>query len=367
MAAEQPGSEGGREQDAALGPALSPAAAAVRLGVAVGTLRSWDRRYGIGPRDHASGAHRRYSPADMGVLAELCRMVAEGVPVAEAARALRAETESGEASAPGVDQAAPLTARAPSRATRPALRLESALQKPRTSPDASGEAAVDAQEDAETRARGGRPGSVNLPIGRGGNSAARGLARAAVRLDAAQVLDLLESCLSRDGVVGAWEHTITPALAAVGRKWTETDGRYVEVEHLMSWCVTVALHRVRAAPVRPQRVPDRGAALACAPDEWHSLPLDVLAAALGELGVPVRMFGAAVPARALLEAVERVQPRCVLLWSQNARTANRALLAALARYPGTKVLAAGPGWHGALHESITYVDSLTSALSACAG
>jgi DNA-binding transcriptional MerR regulator len=46
-------------------PGLSVAAVARRLGVAPATLRTWDRRYGLGPSQHSAGAHRRYSPADV--------------------------------------------------------------------------------------------------------------------------------------------------------------------------------------------------------------------------------------------------------------------------------------------------------------
>ncbi|WP_249188433.1 MerR family transcriptional regulator, partial [Nocardiopsis sp. MG754419] len=66
--------------------AITPGAAARLLGVAPTTLRSWDRRYGIGPGERSPGGHRRYSPADMSRLRELCRLVGEGVPPASAAR-----------------------------------------------------------------------------------------------------------------------------------------------------------------------------------------------------------------------------------------------------------------------------------------
>ena len=42
-------------------PQLSVAAVARKLGIAPATLRTWDRRYGIGPAHHAPGKHRRYS------------------------------------------------------------------------------------------------------------------------------------------------------------------------------------------------------------------------------------------------------------------------------------------------------------------
>lgn len=301
------------DPDAAQGhiPALTPAAAAHRLGVAVGTLRSWDRRYGLGPRGHTTGAHRRYTPEDLHRLEELCRLVGEGVPVAEAARALAEPTEENHS---------------------------------------------------------GDPVSTRLPAARrDAGAAARGLTRAAVRLDAPRVLDLLAAALDLHGVIDAWQRVISPALAAVGRKWTETDGRYVEVEHLLSWCTAVALYRVAPAPPRRCRPADRGVVLACAPGEWHSLPLDVLTAALGERGVAVRMFGAAVPADALYQAIDRVRPRCAVLWSQVPKTADHVLLDAVAALPGVAAFAAGPGWSRPVQPPATAVASLEQALSVCLG
>ncbi|WP_434095684.1 MerR family DNA-binding transcriptional regulator, partial [Streptomyces humidus] len=47
---------------------LTTGALARRLGVAPTTLRSWDRRYGIGPAVRADGRHRRWRPSDVAVL-----------------------------------------------------------------------------------------------------------------------------------------------------------------------------------------------------------------------------------------------------------------------------------------------------------
>ncbi|MSW39326.1 MAG: MerR family transcriptional regulator, partial [Actinobacteria bacterium] len=44
---------------------LSVAAVAQRIGVAPATLRTWDRRYGLGPSSHTQGSHRRYSRQDV--------------------------------------------------------------------------------------------------------------------------------------------------------------------------------------------------------------------------------------------------------------------------------------------------------------
>jgi transposase-like protein len=66
--------------------ALTVAAVARRLGVAPATLRTWDRRYGLGPSEHSAGAHRRYSPDDVARLLTMRRLTLEGVAPGEAAR-----------------------------------------------------------------------------------------------------------------------------------------------------------------------------------------------------------------------------------------------------------------------------------------
>ena len=73
---------------AAPSPMLTVAAVARRLGVAPSTLRTWDRRYDLGPSAHTAGSHRRYGPEDLARLVVMRRLTLEGVPPAEAARIL---------------------------------------------------------------------------------------------------------------------------------------------------------------------------------------------------------------------------------------------------------------------------------------
>jgi MerR family transcriptional regulator, light-induced transcriptional regulator len=58
---------------------LSVAAVARLLGVAPGTLRTWDHRYGMGPSGHESGRHRRYTPADVARLQRMRWLLMQGV------------------------------------------------------------------------------------------------------------------------------------------------------------------------------------------------------------------------------------------------------------------------------------------------
>ena len=70
-------------------PHLTVSGAARRLGIAPATLRTWDRRYGIGPTEHARGRHRRYSADDMARLELMQRALMQGAAPAEAARYAR--------------------------------------------------------------------------------------------------------------------------------------------------------------------------------------------------------------------------------------------------------------------------------------
>lgn len=77
-------------------PALTVAGVARRLGVAPATLRTWDRRYGLGPSAHAPGQHRRYTPQDVDRLLVMRRLTVDGVAPAEAARAVLAGGSTGQ-------------------------------------------------------------------------------------------------------------------------------------------------------------------------------------------------------------------------------------------------------------------------------
>ncbi|WP_329530568.1 MerR family transcriptional regulator [Streptomyces sp. NBC_01450] len=283
-----------------------------RLGVSPTTLRSWDRRYGLGPAVRSAGRHRRWTPRDVAMLEEMCRLTSAGVPPAEAARTVR----EGEG-------------------------------RIRPGPERAG--GGDQPGGHRSQAAGA------LPLGDVRHEC-RGLARAAVRLDAPAVGDQLASLVARHGVVLAWDEVMVPTLHAVGRKWESSGDRYVEVEHLLSWHISRALHRA-AEPVGPAGAPAAGAGpvvLACVPGEQHSLALEALHAGLVELGVPTRMFGAAVPTEALTAAVRRLGPSAVLLWAQTRSTADLPLARHVAGTQwGVKgarghpaVLLGGPGWAG---------------------
>ena len=68
---------------------LSVTATAERLGISPSTLRTWERRYGLGPSERELGSRRRYSVADVEILETVVKLVKSGVPLSEAARSVK--------------------------------------------------------------------------------------------------------------------------------------------------------------------------------------------------------------------------------------------------------------------------------------
>jgi MerR family transcriptional regulator, light-induced transcriptional regulator len=271
---------------------LTVAAVARRLGVAPATLRTWDRRYGLGPSHHAAGAHRRYSPADVALLERMRRLVLSGAPPSEAARVAQA----GE----------------------------------------SGDEPMDSLIDVTARQGGGHV--VAIP---GGTPNARGLARAATALDADSCRAIVGDTLDRRGVVWTWDHLIVPVLVGIGQKW-EQSGSGIDVEHVLSEAIQAEFTlRVSQAPATsPATV-----LLAAAAGELHVLPMWALAAGLAERHVALRMMGARTPVSALGQAMRRTGPGAVLVWSQTAESGDPSVLAELPDLrPEPLVLLGGPGW-----------------------
>lgn len=72
-----------------IGPVpLTVTAVAERLGISPSTVRTWERRYGMGPRRRA-GAHRRYFADDIMRLTRMVELVRSGVAPSDAAATVR--------------------------------------------------------------------------------------------------------------------------------------------------------------------------------------------------------------------------------------------------------------------------------------
>ncbi len=286
---------------------LSAGAVARRLGVAVTTLRTWHQRYGLGPSQHVSGRHRRYTAEDLARLEIMQRLAAEGVAPSEAARWARL---------------APPDAWLHDPAKVPTPKV----------PEVE-------RQGTSSRARAG--GGFTIPLGRAGR-AARGLARAAVRLDSAKMREILERAIEADDVVATWDNVLRPVLVGIGKRHLVTRS-LVDVEHLLSRTSSEVLG---AVPRPASAITRARILLACTDEEQHSLPLEALAAALAQAGMACRMLGARVPPVALIDSVRRTGPAVVVLWAHTAETADVNQLRGLLAGPRRPllVLAGGPGW-----------------------
>jgi hypothetical protein len=207
--------------------------------------------------------------------------------------------------------------------------------------------------------RPGGPGGRVLALP-GGTAESRGLARAAMALDAASIRVAVDRAVAEHGVIPTWTELLCPVLVAVGERWAAT-GEGVEVEHLLAETAGSALRAVSSAP-EPRN--GRPVLLACAPDEQHSLPLSALAAALAEHGIGARLLGGGLPLAALRAAVRRTGPAALMVWSHAATSADVRLLDALpVLRPPVAVLAGGAGWLGRpLPARVTFVADLASAV-----
>jgi transposase-like protein len=321
-------------------PGLTVAAVARRLGVAPATLRTWDRRYGLGPSAHTAGAHRRYTAEDVARLEIMRSLVFQGAAPADAARAaLDADVSAPE----------PLTSIEPATPPVAAPPLE-------TPAGPSVPADPFAASPERTRVGGGRI----VPL-HGGSPQARGLARAALALDAPAVRRIVATSLAEHGTIDTWDHLVAPVLIGVGERF-ESSGQGIDLEHLLSEGIVGALRDV--AHSVPESRTARPVLLACAPDDMHTLPLHAVAAGLAERGIPSRMLGARLPVPALVDAVRRCGPPAVMLWSHDPVTGDPALLAQVPTMrPATTLVLGGPGWPAEVPPGAVRVHDLTEAIT----
>jgi DNA-binding transcriptional MerR regulator len=319
------------QPDAPSAPTLTVAAVARRLGVAPATLRTWARRYGLGPSAHTAGAHRRYSAEDLGRLVVMRRLTHEGVSPADAARmALAGDPASV----------------APARTGR-VIDLVPAESAPTA-------------EHELGRSGGGRV--LPLPDA---TPAVRGLARAAMALDSGALTESFQRYLSRLGALAVWDRLMVPLLRGVGDRWAST-GEGVEVEHLLSESILGVLHAHTALGREARH--SAPVLLACLDNEQHGLPLHVVAAALAERGVDVRMLGTRTPLPALEAAVRRCGPAVVIVWATVPGLSVDALSRLRGIRPAPLVLAGGPGWPegaaGATTRQVTVQQAVDATLTA---
>ncbi len=172
---------------AAAGATLKVAAVAARLGVAPATLRTWARRYGLGPSAHTAGAHRQYSLGDLERLMIMRRMTLEGYSPAEAAR-VALEATPGDPSGTATADPSPLAG---------------VLAAVPTGPPASPRPPAPRRE---------------APAVRTAAPSVRALARAAMALQEGECTRQLEAHAAVDGVAVTWSALARPVLDALAQR-----------------------------------------------------------------------------------------------------------------------------------------------------
>ena len=277
---------------------LTVAAVARRIGVAPATLRTWDRRYGLGPSSHEAGEHRRYCPNDLAQLTLMRRLIISGVAPADAAA--RAKAHSGSVS------------------------VENVIQ------------------DFEVR-----------------EDVVDSLHRAAKSLDKNFVETLLRKDISENGVIASWTEVIVPLLFLVGDEWAAT-GTGIEVEHMLSEIIKRLLREGVVEikdPVNAQPV-----LLASVGEEVHCLALHALAAALAEKRIETFFLGARTPLEAISGMVKRSAPPAVFLWAQLEQNSDPKFFKDLPVVrPAPRVIVGGPGWDQQECSDVVVAQDLTHA------
>ena len=267
---------------------LSVGEVAARLGVSPSTVRMWGERYGLVASTRSPGGHRRYTVEDVERLQRLHDAVITGTSPAAAAQAVTGHANG----APG---------------------------------------------------RRGGPGGAVLAVP-GAGRAARGLARAASRLDEMGVEDSILEALRARGTLAAWNEMIRPVLVAAGEHWQRADSG-VEIEHLLTQAVSTAFVHYVSQLSEPTQ--DNLILLAGGPQEEHILALYAARAALAERSVPARLIGPRTPVTALVSAARRKRAAGVLVWSSLPDPdAAQALSVLYGAHRRLTVLVGGPGWAG---------------------
>ncbi len=260
---------------------LTVAAVARQIGVAPATLRTWDRRYGLGPSEHNDGEHRRYCPGDVARLMTMRRLIVAGVSPAEAAE--QAKNFKG------------------------VIKVKKIV------------------EEFEVR-----------------EEVVDAIYKALQSFDRAFVEETIAHEIAEYGVEGAWSDVIVPTLFLIGQDW-ETEQKGIEVEHFFSEILKRTMHNQVVELKKPLN--SRPVLLAAVGEELHSLPVYALAAALCARNIQTYVLGARTPLIALSAMVTRCAPPAIFLWAQLPKNAETKYWEDMPLIrPAPRIVLGGPGW-----------------------
>ncbi len=279
---------------------LTVAAVARRIGVAPATLRTWDRRYGLGPSSHEAGSHRRYCPADLARLTLMRRLISTGVAPCEAAEQARAH--------------------------KGAVKIAQLV------------------DNFENRQK-----------------LVDSIHRAAKILDKSFIETVIRKDIADHGVIASWTEVIVPLLVIVGDEWERT-GAGIEVEHMLSELLKRIMREGVPEIKKPKNA--QPVLLAAVGEEVHCLALHALAAALAERGIESFFLGARTPLEAIDAMVRRSAPPAIFLWAQLKHNGDEKFFREIpAIRPAPRVILGGPGWSLKDGSEVTFVHDLSLACS----
>jgi len=277
---------------------LTVAAVARQIGVAPATLRTWARRYGLGPTTHEAGKHRKYCASDLAKLTLMRRLISAGMAPADAA--VQAMAHKGE------------------------IKVEKIIKN------------FEIREDLVAA-----------------------IVNAANALDRNFVENILRKDIEKYGVIDSWQEVIVPVLIIVGDEWART-GTGIEVEHLLSETITGIL-RDRIKQLKTP-LNARPVLLASVGEELHCLAIHALHAALAEAKMECNFLGARTPLQALANVVERSAPPAVFLWAQLSKNGDPTFFRDIPSIrPAPRFILGGPGWDREECVEVAFADDLTLA------
>ena len=253
-----------------------------RLSVTASTLRTWERRYGVGPSFRTQGGHRRYTEHDIERVELMRRLLARGVSAQDAARVAR--SLDGE-------------------------NLELAL----TDGFHESEGATHAEED---------------------------FLAAVVSGDRAELSQLFAGVLRQTPVTTAWRDVLAPALR---RMTMENASGAVPADAALA--ASELLVRELHSLVVFERLPDTGhthVLFARSLPAVEAIPLLVLEAALVQAGVATHTVGPELDGRAVAALAMRLRPDLLLTWGHPPTPPLRRAMNELEGV--TSVIRALPAW-----------------------
>ena len=253
-----------------------------RLNVTASTLRTWERRYGVGPSFRTQGGHRRYTEHDIDRVELMRRLLSRGVSAQDAARVARSLNRE------DLD-----------------LALSDGYHEPAEIPHA--------EEDFLAAVVGG---------------------------DRAELSQLFAGVLRQTSVTTAWRDVLAPVLR---RMTMESASGAVPAESALA--ASELLVRELHALVAYERLPETGhthVLFARSLPAVEAIPLLVLEAALVQAGVATHTVGPELDGRAVAALAMRLRPDLLLTWGHPPTPPLRRAMNELEGV--TSVIRALPAW-----------------------